>query len=76
MWLDDIEFEIIKRIKYGLSLENLANNGNQLSEILFRLRNNEIISFNTHDDIDNGEIAITTKGFRLYAEKEYRPQSS
>ena len=77
MWLNDIEFEIIKRIKYGLSLDKLTDDKNQLINILHNLKNNNIISFDSINDFnDTSEVQITKKGFRLFSDKEYQPKGA
>ena len=74
VWLNDNEFEIIKRIKYGLSLERLTEDKNQLIEILHKLKKNNVIQFDSIDDLDNtSHFKITKKVLRLYSEIKYQP---
>ena len=77
VWLNDIEFEIIKRIKYGLSLEKLTDDKNQLISILHNLKNNNLINFDSINDLnDTSEVQITKKGSRLFSDKEYQPKGA
>jgi hypothetical protein len=78
MWINNLEFEILKRIRYELSFDNLAPDKNQLFEILHKLKNIGIINFRHNvaasQDIFNPQnLEITKKGNRIFIETNYDP---
>ena len=73
--LNSIEFEILKRVRYGLSLEGITNSDIQLEKILITMKLKGIIELETGSDIYNPVyIYITKKGERMFAETEYVPK--
>ena len=68
MWLNRIEFEILKRIKYDLSFDNLIDDESQFQQILTKLKDKGIIKFG-----DISKMEITQKGDRIFIETNYEP---
>jgi Cdc6-like AAA superfamily ATPase len=77
MWINNLEFEILKRIKYELSLDNIGSDKNQILEILNKLKNFGIITFKrnveNHELINPINFEITQKGDRIFTETNYEP---
>ena len=72
--LNKTELEILKRIKYGLSLDALFPTKEELINLLISLKTRDVLKFNSKSDIENPElIKITPKGERLYTETVYEP---
>ncbi len=71
--LNSLELEILKRIKYGLSLIDLSADEEEMLNFLNSLKNRNILQFNEFDINKPELIRITQKGERLYKESVYVP---